>query len=58
MFSVPLPSPPVPTMSIAPSGAVTGLHLNYGLREGSDAEVGTRLDRYDDAARARRRRAA
>ena len=30
----------------------------FGGREGSDAEVGTRLDRYDDAARARRRRAA
>ena len=27
MFSVPLPSPPVPTMSIAPSGARTALHL-------------------------------
>ncbi len=30
----------------------------FGGREGTDAEVGTRLDRYDDAARARRRRAA
>ena len=28
IFSVPLPSPPVPTISVAPSGALTGLHLD------------------------------
>jgi hypothetical protein len=28
MFSVPLPSPPVPTMSIAPGGAFTALHFD------------------------------
>ena len=48
---------PVSSENMAPINITYNAPV-FGGREGSDAEVGTRLDRYDDAARARRRRAA